>query len=77
MYVDEKLYSEFEVLTAMFMKSSIFWDITSCSLLQFSGFSEGLVVSIFILLPAFHGGFLLDLFFDPEDGGDMLLREAR
>jgi hypothetical protein len=58
--VDEKFYSEFEVVTTMVMKSSIFLEITLCSLLQICGFSEGLV-SILILLPAFHGGFLLDL----------------
>jgi hypothetical protein len=26
--------------------------------------------------PCFHAGFLLDLFFDLEDGGDMLLRNV-
>jgi hypothetical protein len=41
-----------EVLTTVVTKSSIFWDITPCSLLA---------------------GFLLGLFFDPEDGGDMFL----
>jgi hypothetical protein len=42
----------FEVLIAVVVKSSIFWDITPCSL---------------------HAGFLLGLFFDHEDGGDMFL----
>jgi hypothetical protein len=30
-------YAEFEVLTAMVMKSSVFWDITSCSPLKVNG----------------------------------------
>jgi hypothetical protein len=48
----------FEVLTAVAMKSAIFWDITPCSPL---------------LVTCFHSGVLLGLLFDPEDGGDMLL----
>jgi hypothetical protein len=46
----------FEVLTAVVMKISIFWDIK--------------------LATCFHAGFLLGLFFDPEDGGDMFLRNV-
>jgi hypothetical protein len=29
-----------------------------------------------LLATCFHAGFFLDLFFDPEDGGDMLLRNV-
>jgi hypothetical protein len=65
MYVDEKYYSEFEVLATILMNSSIFLDMTPCSLLQISGCAEGFLVSIFVLLPAFHGGFLLDLILRP------------
>jgi hypothetical protein len=44
----------FEVLTAVVMKSYyIFWNITPCSLFA----------------SCFQAYFLLDLFFNPEDGG--------
>jgi hypothetical protein len=49
----------FEVLTAVVMRSFIFWDITPCSLL---------IVS---LPPAFTLVSCSDYFFDPEDGGDI------
>jgi hypothetical protein len=29
-----------------------------------------------LLATCFHSGFLLSLFFDPEDGGDMFLRNV-
>jgi hypothetical protein len=29
-----------------------------------------------LLVTCFHAGFLLDLFFDPEDGGEMFLRNV-
>jgi hypothetical protein len=45
----------FEVLTAVVMKSTIFWDITPCS-----------VLSVYV-----HFG---GTYRDPEDGGDMFLR---
>jgi hypothetical protein len=48
----------FEVLTAVGMKSTIFWDIRVC------------------FATCFHAGFLLGLFFDPEDGGNMFLRNV-
>jgi hypothetical protein len=47
----------FEVITAVVMKSYIFWDIMLCSLL--------LAIC-----------FMLGLFFDPEDGGDMFLQNV-
>jgi hypothetical protein len=37
----------FEVLTAVVMKSSIFWDITPCSMLKSTDVSEKLIASIF------------------------------
>jgi hypothetical protein len=54
----------------------IFWDIMSCSLLKVnrrfrrtsppsSGWKKA------PLAASFHVGFMLDLFFDPEDGGDV------
>jgi hypothetical protein len=47
----------FEVLTAVVMKSTVFWDST-------------------LLATCYHAGFLLGLFFNPEDGGDMVLRNV-
>jgi hypothetical protein len=58
------------------MKNSVFWDITLCSPLKvswhFGGTSSGSKQSSAWYL--LHAGFLLGLFFDPEDGGDMFLR---
>jgi hypothetical protein len=52
------------------MTSSLFWDITPCSLLKH-------VASVFRVRNKTRnraeGGFLFGLFFDPEDGGDMFL----
>jgi hypothetical protein len=69
----------FEVLTAVVMKGTIFWDITPCSPLKvnrhfMSYQSSGLKVSqarnqhdtLFFFLS----------FFDPEYGGDMFLRNV-
>jgi hypothetical protein len=53
-------YVGFEVSTAVVMKSTIFWDITPCSLLA----------------TCFQAGFLLGIFLDPEDGGDMFFRNV-
>jgi hypothetical protein len=50
-----------EVLTAVIMKSTIFWDVTPCSPLKVN---------------LLHAGFLLGLFFDPEDRGDVILRNV-
>jgi hypothetical protein len=51
-----------EVLTAVVLKITIFWDITPFSPL--------------LLSTCFYAGFLLVLFFDPEDGGDMFLQNV-
>jgi hypothetical protein len=50
----------FEVLTAVVIKTSIIWDIMHN-------------VKHCCLL---HAGFLLGLFFDPEYGGDIFLRNV-
>jgi hypothetical protein len=55
----------FEVLTAVVMKSIIFWDVMPCSPLKVSDVGR--------LATCFHAGILLALF-DPENGGHMFLR---
>jgi hypothetical protein len=37
---------------------------------------QHLVLKLTLLATCFHDGFLLGLFFDPEDGGDMFLRNV-
>jgi hypothetical protein len=54
----------FEVLVVVLMKSSVFWDITlSYPLRIHSSYLH-------------HSGFLLGLFFDVEDGGNMCLQNS-
>jgi hypothetical protein len=70
------------------MKSTIFWDITPCSPVirrnitpPSSGSKNKQARNqresrwlVALLVTCFQAGFFLDLFFDPEDGGDMFLR---
>jgi hypothetical protein len=70
----------FEVLTAVAMKSSVFWDITLCSPLSqpiirknMSPPSSGLKSKPSFACHLLHAGFLLGVFFNPEDGGNMFL----
>jgi hypothetical protein len=58
-----------EVLTAVVIKSYIFQNITPCSPLK--GNRHRALLAI-----CFHADFLLSLFFDPEDGGDIFLRNV-
>jgi hypothetical protein len=75
-------YVGFEVLTAVVMKSSIFWDITPCSLLKVNrGFGgtyrhhlQGRRISLARNQRERRWQAELCLFFDPEDRGDMFLR---
>jgi hypothetical protein len=78
-------YVRLEVLTAVIMKSRIFWDTMPCSPLKASTRFAG--AYHFHLQgrisrarnqresgwqePHFYAGFLLGLFFDPEDGSDV------
>jgi hypothetical protein len=60
-------YIGFEVLTAVVMKSYIFWDVMSYSLFKVDWCSRGTCHHLQA------SGFLLRLFFDHEDGGDIFL----
>jgi hypothetical protein len=55
-----KTYGRVEVWIKELLKGTIFWDIIQGALLA----------------TCFHAGFLLSLFFDPEYGGDMFLRNV-
>jgi hypothetical protein len=82
----------FEVLTVVVIKSTIFWDITPCSPLRVNRRFGGTYrlhlqcrktsrawnqsESRWQAELCFHAGFLLGLFFDPEDRGDMFLRNV-
>jgi hypothetical protein len=67
---------KFEVLTAVVMKSAIFWDIMPCNPLKvnrrFGGTYRFHLRAL--LATCFRAGFLLGLFFYPEDEGHMFLR---
>jgi hypothetical protein len=55
------------------MKSTIFWDIKPCSPLRVNRRFGG-TYRLHMLATCFHAGFLLSLYFDPEDGRNMFLR---
>jgi hypothetical protein len=61
----------FEVLTAVMMKSSIFWDITLYSSLKISWHFGGTYHLHLQACYLLHAGFLLGLFFSPQDEGNM------
>jgi hypothetical protein len=70
-------YVGFEVLTAVVMKSSVFWDITPCNPLKINRHFGGTFrLHVGSACYPLHAGFLLGIFFDPEDGGDMFLRNV-
>jgi hypothetical protein len=70
-----------EVLTAAVMKSSVFWDITLCSPLKFCrrfggtcSLHQGRITSH--VRNQHEAGSNPGLFFDPEDAGDLFLRNV-
>jgi hypothetical protein len=71
---------EFEVLIAVVMKSTIFWEIVPCSPLKVNRrFGETDVKAGGKHNSAchpFHVGFLFGVFVDPEDIGDMFFRNV-
>jgi hypothetical protein len=79
--LDKCKFAEIDVLTEVVTKSSIFWDITPGSPLKvnrsFGGTShllfQGQRIKQSLLL---YAGFLLGLFFDPVNRGDMFLRNV-
>jgi hypothetical protein len=85
-YINKQTFIGFEVLTPVVMKSSIFWDTTPHSPLKvnrlFGGTSllhlqgRKICQARNQLATCFHAAFLLLIFFDPEDGGDMFLRNV-
>jgi hypothetical protein len=70
-----------EALTTVIMNNSIFWDITLFNQLKvnrrFGGRCRIYLQGLLCLLHAPCSGFLLGLFFDPEDGGDIFLLNLR
>jgi hypothetical protein len=61
----------FEVLTEVVVKPSVSWDVTPCSSLNVNGRFGG-TYCLHLLATCF----MLGLFFDPEYGGDMFLRNV-
>jgi hypothetical protein len=68
------------------MKNSIFCDITQCGVGGKQSCSRNqrenkwqaeLALQAAMVATCFHADFLLCLFFDPEDEGDMFLRNVR
>jgi hypothetical protein len=67
----------FNFLTAVVMKSSIFWDITRCNLLKINTrFGGNIFAFIFRACYLPLSAFLLGLFFNSEDGGEMFIRNV-
>jgi hypothetical protein len=84
-------FVRFDVITAVVTESTIFWDTTPCSPLKvirrFGGtyrlHLQGRISrarnqreSRALLGTCFHAGFLLGVYFNPEDGGKMFLRNV-
>jgi hypothetical protein len=71
-YISRKIVVRFEVLTAVVMTGSLCRDITLCSPLKINQHFLGMCRSFACYL--LHSGFLFDLFFNPEDGRYIFLK---
>jgi hypothetical protein len=67
-------FVQYAYIHVLSLKCSIFWDISLCSALrlQSSGSKKDNSMKICLL----HAGFLLSLFFEPEEEGDTFPRTA-
>jgi hypothetical protein len=85
-FTDPKSHQEIVALTAVVMKSCIFWDMTPCSPLKID-VSEEHIAYIFRAEEQTEQetssacylcqvGFLLGLLFDPDDDGEIFLRNV-
>jgi hypothetical protein len=68
--IQQILYVGFALLTLVATKSSIFWDKAPCSLVKVNKCFERENACCLL-----HSDFLIDLLFDPEDGGYMFLQD--
>jgi hypothetical protein len=65
-----------DVLTAAVMKSSLSWDIAPCSPLKVNRRFVGTYHHHLHVCCLLHVGFLLGLFFKPEDGSNIIIRNV-
>jgi hypothetical protein len=70
------LYDGSEVLLLVTVKSSILWYTTPYCPVKFYRHFKGLCRKQIAAYCMLHAGLLLGLLFDPEDGGDMFLRNV-
>jgi hypothetical protein len=74
--VGRRISIGFDILTEVVVKTSVSCDMTSCPPLKVNQISEERVDPETLLAIFLHASFLLGLFFVPEDGGNMFLRNV-